>query len=231
MAETTETPYPSSSSSPPPPDLDNIYPVVIRVKRKSIKNNNPIAEFCDWLEDEDDDERPLKRTSIDFEKLSISDPAEKKGLEIGEKGSPLKQSLIDFEKLSISGSNDKEESGSCSSKAKVEEQKLPVRHCIASRMLQPLKHGNDAHSEQKWKRRERKKVPKKDVSINDLCRRCDVLRVDDEEEMSKEADDISSADSELLYKFMPLLRECLPDVADNVQMEIQPYLFSKVLSL
>ncbi|KAI3958040.1 hypothetical protein MKW98_020682 [Papaver atlanticum] len=231
MAETTETSSPSSSASPPPSDLDNIYPVVIRVKRKSIKNNNPIAEFCDWLEDEDDDERPLKRISIDFEKLSISDPAEKKGLKIGEKGSPLKQSLVDFEKLSISGSNDKEESVSCSSKAKVEELKLPVRHCITSRMLQPSKHGNDAHSEQKWKRRERKKVPKKDVSINDLCRRCDVLRVDDEEEMSKEADEISSEDSELLYKFMPLLRECLPDVADNVQMEIQPYLFSKVLSL
>ncbi|KAI3908679.1 hypothetical protein MKW92_013769, partial [Papaver armeniacum] len=150
-------------------------------------------------------------------------------LEIGGNGSPLKQSLVDFEKLSISGSNDKEEISS--SKAKVEEWKLPVRHCITSRMSQTLKHGNDAHAEQKWKRRERKKVPKKDVSINDLCRRCDVLRVDDEEEMSKEADEISSADSELLYKFIPLLRECLPDVADNVQMEIQPYLFSKVLSL
>ncbi|KAI3987197.1 hypothetical protein MKX01_031681 [Papaver californicum] len=80
MAESTETTSSPSSSSSPPPDLDNIYPVVIRVKRKSFKNNNPIAEFCDWLEDiEDDDERPLKRTSLDFEKLSISDPAEKKG--------------------------------------------------------------------------------------------------------------------------------------------------------
>ncbi|MCL7049602.1 hypothetical protein MKW94_029563 [Papaver nudicaule] len=193
MAESTETSSPSSSS--PLPDLDNIYPVVIRIKRKSTKNYiNPIAEFCDWLEDVEEDERPMKRTSLDFEKLSISDPAEKKGLAIGETGSPLKQSLVDFEKLSIS-------------------------------------EGTDAHFEQKWKRRERKKAPKKNVSIDDLCRRCDVLRVGVEEETAKEADEMSSADSELLYKFMPLLKECLPDVAENIQLEMQPFLFSKVLSL
>ncbi|KAI3987196.1 hypothetical protein MKX01_031680 [Papaver californicum] len=139
--------------------------------------------------------------------------------------------MVDFEKLSISGSNDKGECVSSSSKAKVEEQKQSARHCVTSRMLQPSEHSNDAHFEHKWKRRERKKVPRKVVSINDLCRRCDVLRVDVELETSKEAYEISSEDSELLYKFMPLLRECLPDVAATVQMEIQPYLFSKVLSL
>ncbi|KAI3996238.1 hypothetical protein MKX01_026706 [Papaver californicum] len=115
-------------------------------------------------------------------------------LEIGENDSPLKQSMVDFEKLYISGSIDKGE-------------------CVSRK---------DAHFEHKWKRRERKKVPRKVVSINDLCRRCDVLRVDVELETSKEAYEISSYDSELLYKFMPLLRECLPDVADTVQMEIQP---------
>ncbi|MCL7023705.1 hypothetical protein MKW94_000655 [Papaver nudicaule] len=189
MAESTETSSPSSSSHLP--DLDNIYPV--------------------------EDERPMKRTSLDFEKLSISDPAEKKGLEIGENGSPLKQSLVDFEKLSIS-------EGTVSS----EERKPSVRHCATSGNL---KQGSDAHFEQKWKRRERKKVSKKNVSIDDLCRRCDVLRVGVEEETAKEADEMSLADSELLYKFMPLLKECLPDVAENIQLEMQPFLFSKVLSL
>ncbi|OVA15359.1 hypothetical protein BVC80_1555g4 [Macleaya cordata] len=221
MADTGES---SSSNSV------NSKPVIVRVKRKA--SLSPLEAF--WLEI---NERPLKRPMLDFEKLSISEE-DSNGKK--EKLKTKKVFVQHVETVSSSKATiDVLQSfvptidDASDFKTKVEERRQTFKQ--ENKQDQLLSRAREKHEvlakharfEQIWKRRKGKKETMHDDSIHELCHLYDVVRVDVEEEKPKKVEqpeDTSLEDSEILCNYLPLIREFLPDVAAEIQSDIQSYL-------
>ncbi|XP_074300602.1 RNA-directed DNA methylation 4-like [Silene latifolia] len=81
-----------------------------------------------------------------------------------------------------------------------------------------------ARFKQIWKRRTHDNESVHDEALGEVCRVYDVVRVDMEpmEETSttqEKQDEISEEDQEALSKFLPLLRECIPTAAKEIESD------------
>ncbi|MCL7021451.1 hypothetical protein MKW94_019048 [Papaver nudicaule] len=201
-------------------------PLIVRVKRKS--SQSPLEAL--WLEIS---ERPLKRPLLNFEKLSISDSS-KAAAEILRSKKVLVQhvetvssskAVIQVLQSIVPNSDD-----ATDFKSKVEERRQTFKQ--ENKQDQRLSRAREKHEdmaknarfEQIWKRRKGKV---QDGSIHELCHIYDVVRVDVEEETPKteeQAEDTSLEDNQMLCNFLPLIREFLPDVAAEIQSDMQSYI-------
>ncbi|XP_026416166.1 RNA-directed DNA methylation 4-like [Papaver somniferum] len=120
-------------------------------------------------------------------------------------------------------------------KTKVEERRQTFKQ--ENKQVQRLSRARENHEdmaknarfEQIWKRRKGKV---QGGSIHELCHIYDVVRVDVEEETPKkeeQPEDSSLEDNKILCNFLPLMREFLPDVAAEIQSDMQSYINSEAM--
>ncbi|KAL5718333.1 hypothetical protein ACHQM5_011244 [Ranunculus cassubicifolius] len=205
-----------SSSS----NLNSVKPVVVRVKRKS--SQSPVEAF--WLEI---NERPQKRAMLDFEKLSISD--------LHEKVSENKNKKVFVQHVETVTNSDAaidivQSFVSNSTETKSEERKRSFKdvnkhHQLLSRSKQSHEFlAKNARFEQIWRSRKGKKESK-DGDIHQVCNLYDVVRVDSDEKSSKKEKprDTSMEDDSILRDYLPLLRECLPSAAEEIESDMLSY--------
>ncbi|RZC76338.1 hypothetical protein C5167_002799 [Papaver somniferum] len=212
MTDIGETSISSSSST-----TTDEKPLIVRVKRKS--SQSPL---------------PLKRPLVDFEKLSISDSSQTEILKCKkvlvqhvETVSSTKAAIGVLQ--SIVPNSDY----ATDFKTKVEERRQTFKQ--ENKQVQRLSRARENHEdmaknarfEQIWKRRKGKV---QGGSIHELCHIYDVVRVDVEEETPKkeeQPEDSSLEDNKILCNFLPLMREFLPDVAAEIQSDMQSYINSE----
>ncbi|CAL9234942.1 unnamed protein product [Arabidopsis halleri] len=197
-------------------------PVIVRVKRKV--GQSLLDAF--WLEI---NERPLKRPTLDLSKLSISDSGER-GPSVAEVVKPKKVLVRHLETVTDSETpadiihslfeSDLTEK-SCS-KGKFEERKFAFKkdnrkeqRLTKSVQKQQIAAMN-ARFEQIWRSRKGNKE-----GIHDKCHFFDVIRVDAEERRDNAQEFTSLEDQKILASFLPLLRECIPTAAEEIEADIQ----------
>ncbi|EOA13583.1 hypothetical protein CARUB_v10026649mg [Capsella rubella] len=196
-------------------------PVIVRVKRKV--GQSLLDAF--WLEI---NERPLKRPTLDLSKLSISDSGER-GSSVSEEVKPKKVLVRHLETVTESETtadiihsffeSDLNEK-SCS-KEKFEERKISFKkdnrkeqRLTKAVQQQQIAAGN-ARFEQIWRSRKGNKE-----GIHDRCHFYDVVRIDAEEKRDNAQEVTSLEDQKMLASFLPLLRECIPTAAEEIEADI-----------
>ncbi|KAI3897288.1 hypothetical protein MKX03_036638, partial [Papaver bracteatum] len=224
MTDIGETSFSYSSST-----TTGGKPLIVRVKRKS--SQPPLVAL--WLEI---NERPLKRPLVDFEKLLISDSSQteilksKKVLVQHVETVRSSKAAIGVLQSIVPNSDD-----ATDFKTKVEERRQTFKQ--VNKQDQRLSRARENHEdmaknarfEQIWKRRKGKV---QGGSIHELCHIYDVVRVDAEEETPKkeeQPEDSSLEDNKILCNFVPLIREFLPDVAAEIQSDMQSYVNSEAM--
>ncbi|KAF3327411.1 RNA-directed DNA methylation 4 isoform X2 [Carex littledalei] len=216
-----ERPSCSSSSLPPPPDSVQEKPVIVRVKRKLSQ-----ARFDGfWLEI---NERPSKRTLLDFETLAISGSTPQKVVE-----EPKSKKLFVQHVDTISNSDALGTvlhsfltNYNVSKDMKIEERKRafklakkPDKNQVAKQKHEEM--ARNARFEQIWKSR-------KD-SLKEVCMLYDVLQVDTIDETPPKIEkkrDTTAEDEAILCNYLPLVREYIPSAATEIESDI----FSEVSS-
>ncbi|KAH9535249.1 hypothetical protein CY35_17G043000 [Sphagnum magellanicum] len=211
-------------------------PRLVRVKR--AREQAPIDTL--WLEVS---ERPSKRHEPDIGTLTLSSKEPHLSLAIedvskkllfrrvetispsGEKGVPLYESLL----LKVNDKkhvweNRKKQQESWKSKEKQE-------HLLAAAKEQHGAVAKAARFEQVWRsRRGGERVAADDThmdGIHDFFHLYDLVRIDGEAEAAKKAAsqeqakrEAAMAESSFMASYLPLLRECLPEVAADVEAQI-----------
>ncbi|CAJ1782471.1 unnamed protein product [Sphenostylis stenocarpa] len=211
----------SSLAAPPPPK-----PVVVRVKRKP--SQSPLDAF--WLEI---NERPLKRSLLDFGNLSISGSAQK--VEFHNKKvfvqhvETISSSEVTFD--IVQSFVDPGSSCASNSKPKLEERKnLFKRDNKQNQLLVKARQeketiyeslAKDARFEQIWKSRKGNKGTAHDTALQEICNFYDIVRVDNEEKNKEvQQQEFSLEDQRLLSSYLPLLREFIPNAAAEVEADL-----------
>ncbi|KAF5208228.1 Rna-directed dna methylation [Thalictrum thalictroides] len=203
----------------------NVKPVVVRVKRKI--SQSPVEAF--WLEI---NERPYKRSLLDLGKLSLSDSRQKEEVKNTKvflqhvETVSSSEATVDILQSFVPDSGDSSEF-----RMKVEERRRFFKE--ENKQTQLLSRSKQNHEflaknarfEQIWKSR-KAKTETKDKGLREMCHLYDVLRVDNEENVSNEKEepkDISIEDRAMLCEYLPMLREFLPSIAEEIQSEMQSY--------
>ncbi|KAL1817082.1 hypothetical protein ACET3Z_019656 [Daucus carota] len=215
-----------SSSAP----AKNDKPVFVRVKRKAFQS--PLDAF--WLEIND---RPMKRPLIDFEKLSLSQSSTKvaevktkkifvqhiETLSDSEvKVDVLRSFVPDALNIADSVNNSEEKRRTFKTENKHEQLlgKAKKEHEIFSK---------SARFEQVWRKRKGTKEANHDEALEEMCHLYDVVRVDVLETTHEEKEyrnaEMEDEDYMTLSSFLPLLRECIPDAAAELESEIDNHIF------
>ncbi|CAH9069533.1 unnamed protein product [Cuscuta europaea] len=213
----------------------DVKPVIVRVKRKATQSR--LDAF--WLEI---NERPFKRPLIDFEKLSVSDSTSCK--------EELKTKKVFVQHVETVTSSEVtadlvlsfvcDSASSSIVKEKIEER----RHTFKSdnhvqrqgQLLTKAKQkqvdlSKNARFEQIWKSRRGKKDYIHDDALNEVCRLYNVVRVDTHENSHKfpEGDD-ELEDHRMMSQYLPLLRECMPSAAEEIESDMHEYISKRVSS-
>ncbi|GAB2274255.1 hypothetical protein Dimus_009020 [Dionaea muscipula] len=207
----------SSSSSTP-----NDKPVIVRVKRKAFQS--PLETF--WLEI---CERPLKRSVLDFQKLSISGNSSD-GKEVTKRLLVQHlQTVSSFEsavRVVQSFVQPAFDDGT-EVRDRVTALKKDNKH---DRLLAKAKQeqevlAKNARFEQIWRSRRGKREVIQDEALGEACRLYDVVRVDDAETCvtGYKEPEMSVEDQESLAAFLPLLREFIPSAAEEIEADIRSY--------
>ncbi|XP_010521995.1 PREDICTED: RNA-directed DNA methylation 4-like [Tarenaya hassleriana] len=198
-------------------------PVIVRVKRKA--DRSPLDAF--WLEI---NERPFKRPFLDMARLSISDSAEKEKLkskkvlvrhvEIVTDSIGTFQSLFD----SVSGEHSNR-------KEKIEERRNAFKRdnrkgqLLTKAVRQQQVDAKNARLEQIWRSRKgtKEEEHEHDRSLHERFHFYDVVRVDIKEgPKAAPMDELPSLEEQkMLAGYLPLLRELMPDVAREIESNIQ----------
>ncbi|XP_010493680.1 PREDICTED: RNA-directed DNA methylation 4-like isoform X1 [Camelina sativa] len=196
-------------------------PVIVRVKRKV--GQSLLDAF--WLEI---NERPLKRQTLALSQLSISNSGER-GSSVSEDVKPKKvlvrhlETVTDYDTTadiihSFFESDLNDKSGS---KVKFDERKISFKkdnrkdqRLTKAVQLQQIAAEN-ARFEQIWRSRKGNKE-----GIHDRCHFYDILRVDAEERRDTAQEVTSLEDQKMLASFLPLLRECIPTAAEEIEADI-----------
>lgn len=197
-------------------------PVVVRVKRKPTQE--PLAAL--WLEIND---RPLKRPLLDFSNLTISEIASEDGLRAKkvlvqhvDTVSDSQAANVVLQSLLIDYATP-ERWQKC-----IEERRHMLRkvgqkhehlHLVAVRKHENL--ARNARFEQIWKKRRSKKDV--DNSVLQGCQLYDIARVDGEDEIPDNAPESGTHTAEddiLLRNYLPLLRECIPTAAAEIEANL-----------
>ncbi|VVB01809.1 unnamed protein product [Arabis nemorensis] len=196
-------------------------PVIVRVKRKV--GQSPLDAF--WLEI---NERPFKRPYLDFSKLSISKSEEKEVLKPKKVLVRHLETVTDTETTvdvihSLFEPDRKEHS--CS-KGKSEERKIAFKkdnrkeQRLTKAVQQQQIAADNARFEQIWWSRKGKKEGIRDKELHERCNLYDVIRVDAEERPENAPESTSLEDQKMLASFLPLLRECIPTAAEEIEADI-----------
>ncbi|PIA58069.1 hypothetical protein AQUCO_00500180v1 [Aquilegia coerulea] len=204
----------------------NVRPVVVRVKRKI--SQSPVEAF--WLEI---NERPYKRSLLDLAKLSLSDSREKEELKNTKVFVQHVETVSSSEAtVDILQSFGQPDSGDSSEfRTKVEERRRFFKEGNKQNQLLSRSKQNheflakNARFEQIWKSRKAKNETM-DKDLREMCHLYDVVRVDNAEDNSnkkEEPKDISMEERTILCDYLPMLREFLPSVAEEIQSEMQSY--------
>ncbi|CAD5319929.1 unnamed protein product [Arabidopsis thaliana] len=197
-------------------------PVIVRVKRKV--GQSLLDAF--WLEI---NERPLKRPTLDFSKLSISDSGER-GPSVAEDVKPKKVLVRHLETVTDSETTadiihsffESDLNEKSSSKGKFEERKFAFKkdnrkeQRLTKSVQKQQMAAENARFEQIWRSRKGYKE-----GIHDKCHFFDVIRVDAEERRDNAQEFTSLEDQKMLASFLPLLRECIPTAAEEIEADIQ----------
>lgn len=203
-------------------------PVIVRVKRKV--GQSPLDAF--WLEI---NERPFKRPLLDFSKLCISN-SEKK-VHVAEDVKPKKVLVRHLETLtdsdttvdiihSLFESDDRDEQ-SCR-KGKFEDRKIAFKkdnrkeQLLTKALQQQQTAAQNARFEQIWRSRKGNIEGILDKELHERCSFFDVIRVDAEERPGNAPtpEVASLEDQKMLASFLPLLRECIPTAAEEIEADI-----------
>ncbi|ESW12929.1 hypothetical protein PHAVU_008G153700 [Phaseolus vulgaris] len=203
-------------------------PVVVRVKRKP--SQSPVDAF--WLEIS---ERPLKRSLLDFGNLSISDSTQKvefhnkkvfvqhvETISSSEVTFDIVQSFVDPGSSCASISKPKDEERRNFFKRNNKQERLLVK---AKQEKESL--AKDARFEQIWKSRKGNKGTgtAHDKALQEICNFYDIVRVDSEEKNKEvQQQQISLEDQRLLSSYLPLLREFIPNAAEEVETDLIAHL-------
>ncbi|KAL8146359.1 hypothetical protein AgCh_004196 [Apium graveolens] len=183
----------------------NDKPVVVRVKRKAFQSR--LDAF--WLEIND---RPLKRPLIDFEKLSLSQSSTKV-----EEVKTKKVFVQHIETLS-------------NSEVKVDVLRSFVKQeqLLGKAKKEHEISAKNARFEQVWRKRKGTKEANHDEALKEMCQLYDVVRVD-VPETTHEGKEYRNTEMEeeehmMMSSLLPLLRECVPDAASEIESEIDNYI-------
>ncbi|CAH8313382.1 unnamed protein product [Eruca vesicaria subsp. sativa] len=198
-------------------------PVIVRVKRKV--GQSPLDAI--WLEI---NERPFKRPLLDFSNLSISNSGKKVVVDVRPKKVLVRhlETVTDSETTvdiihSLFESDNNEQS--CS-KGKLEDRKLAFRkdnrkeQRLTKAVQQQQTAAQNARFEQIWRRRNGNKEGIHDKELHERCSFYDVIRVDTEERPNNAPEVTSLEDQKMLASFLPLLRDCIPTAAEEIEADI-----------
>ncbi|XP_042374181.1 RNA-directed DNA methylation 4-like isoform X1 [Zingiber officinale] len=218
------TPPPTSTPMTPPPNSVVVKPVIVRVKRKASQAR--IDGF--WLEI---NEKPLKKPFLDLESLSISDSDTKKEvlatkkmlvhhLETVGQSQSIKDALHSVLQQS---SNNTQEEFKRRSKERRSLLKADKKHdqllSVARKEHEDL--ARSARFEQIWKRR--RSIDVEESSLREVYHLYDVVQVDAEDETRRKQKPIHAPDGDaaVLHNYLPLIREFLPEAAEEIEHEIE----------
>lgn len=211
-------------SSCAPPNSTDDKPVIVRVKRKA--SQSPLDAF--WLEI---NERPLKRSLLDFENLSISDSSGKEELKTQKvllqhvETISSSEAIIDVVQLFVEPSSADASLGN--TKGEQRRHTFKKEHERQDRLLSKARNeqevlAKNARFEQVWRSRRGNKEAMHDQALDGMCRFYDVVRVDGEERSNKVEleEDMSLEDRKLLSSYLPLLREFIPSAASQIESDL-----------
>ncbi|KMT05429.1 hypothetical protein BVRB_7g175560 [Beta vulgaris subsp. vulgaris] len=219
----------SSSSSRIPSDNNGEKTVIVRVKRKA--DQSPLDAF--WLEI---NERSVKRPLIDFQKLSISTSSTQEDLKIkrvlvehvetvsSSKASiPFLQSFVHQQQPNSDG--DPKFRASTKERRRILQKDSKHDQLLSKAKQEQEEIAKSARFKQIWKHRTCNPEAIHDEALDEVCRVYDVLRVDKEESstMMKKQEEISVEDQEMLSKFLPLLRDYIPDAAEEIESDMSSH--------
>ncbi|XP_074366626.1 RNA-directed DNA methylation 4 isoform X2 [Apium graveolens] len=210
----------------------NDKPVVVRVKRKAFQSR--LDAF--WLEIND---RPLKRPLIDFEKLSLSQSSTKVEevktkkvfvqhietlsnsevkVDVLRSFVPETLNTVDF----ITKSDEKRRTFKTENKQEQLLGKAKKEHEISAK---------NARFEQVWRKRKGTKEANHDEALKEMCQLYDVVRVDVPETTHEGKEyswcrntEMEEEEHMMMSSLLPLLRECVPDAASEIESEIDNYI-------
>lgn len=211
---------------------ENSKPVIVRVKRKA--DQSPLQAL--WLEI---NERPLKRPLLDFQKLSISGSGSASGSAPPQEELKIRrvlvqhvetlstsQATIDFLHSFVHPTTHSSPKFKASSKERRRSFQKEKKHDqLLSKAKQEQEYlAKSARFEQIWKQRGNNKAIHGEAA-DEVYRVYDVLRVDMEDtfESAEQREAISVEDQETLSKFLPLLRECIPSAAEEIESNIRSH--------
>ncbi|XP_074268896.1 RNA-directed DNA methylation 4-like isoform X2 [Silene latifolia] len=203
-------------------------PVIVRVKRKL--RQSPLEAL--WIEI---NERPMKRPLLDFQKLSITssssssppleEPKVKRVLVQHIETVGRSEDAIEFVNSYVEGSPEVDGDSKFTASSKQRRRTLLSQN-IHNRHLSKAKQQHEelaksARFEQIWKRRTHDNESVHTEALDEVCRVYDVVRVDMEETSTtqEKLDEISEEDQKALGKFTPLLRECIPTAAEEIESD------------
>ncbi|KAF8068484.1 hypothetical protein N665_1148s0001, partial [Sinapis alba] len=175
-------------------------------------------------------ERPLKRPLLDFSKLSISNSDSENKEDVKPKKVLVRhlETLTDSETTvdiihSLFESDLDEQS--CS-KRKLEDRKIAFKkdnrkeQRLTKAVQQQQNAAQNARFEQIWRSRKGNKDDIHDKELHQRCSFYDVIRVDAEERPGNAPEVASFEDQKILASFLPLLRECIPTAAEEIEADI-----------
>ncbi|XP_042373448.1 RNA-directed DNA methylation 4-like isoform X2 [Zingiber officinale] len=219
----TENPHPLSLFTGKPLPLSSITgkPVIVRVKRKASQSK--LDSF--WLEI---NERPHKKAFLGLGNLSISDcgtgkvlnelASEKmlvQHLETVGHSQSVKDVLHSFLQPSR---NIKEVKGRSKERRSLYKPDKKHNQLRAKAIKEHEDLARSARFEQMWKKRG--SMDAEECSLHEMCHLYDVVRVDSEDETHQRVPKSKvapEADGAILDKYLPLLWEILPQVAEQIE--------------
>lgn len=202
----------------------NTKPVLVRVKRKASQSR--LHAF--WLEI---NERPLKRPLLDFEKLSLSDPFNSTQIEKLKSRRVLVQHVDTLRNSEVT--IDVLQSHVPRSTNEFEVKKSDERRCTFKKetkqdqLLSKAREkqeglAKNARFKQIWRSRRGDKKTMHDERLGEICDVYDVVRIESEHisDEKQVQEDISLEDQMVLRNLLPLLRDCIPSAAAEIESEI-----------
>ncbi|CAN0854976.1 RNA-directed DNA methylation 4 [Linum grandiflorum] len=208
------------SSSVPPVSTNEDKPVVVRVKRKL--RQSVVDAF--WLEIS---EPPSKRVALDLaNKLSLGDSATGNGdepktrkvlvqhvetISTSESTISVVQSFVPSSADVVKPKIDNEERKRTFKSVNIQEQ------ILSKSRLSQKEVAKNARFRQIWSSRK-----ENEGELHDMCSFYDVVRLDAEEVSSevKQKETLPMEDQKLLSRYLPFLRELIPDAAEEIEAEI-----------
>ncbi|KAG6519664.1 hypothetical protein ZIOFF_023162 [Zingiber officinale] len=192
------TPPPTSTPMTPPPNSVVVKPVIVRVKRKASQAR--IDGF--WLEI---NEKPLKKPFLDLESLSISD-------------SDTKKEVLATKKMLV---HHLETVGQSQSIKDALHSVLKHDQLLSVARKEHEDLARSARFEQIWKRR--RSIDVEESSLREVYHLYDVVQVDAEDETRRKQKPIHAPDGDaaVLHNYLPLIREFLPEAAEEIEHEIE----------